>query len=255
MRRLLPVSFFFIAFLSAALARAQSVTLAADEWCPYNCAPGDAKPGYVLEIAQRALAKRGVKVNYVTMPWTKALTDAAAGRIDGVIGATKAEFPSGVFPRLPQGRNETVLVTNGEFPFVYSGPASLRTLRIAAVKNYTYDNGPIDAYFASKEAKGKVDFAWGEQVHTQNMNKLLTKKVDIWIENRSVVLSYVAKLSPLPNIKLTSIGVSEPIYIAFSPGKPDSTLYAGLVGAEVTHLRKTGELSQILAKYNLRDWE
>lgn len=238
-----------------AQAQSQTVTLAADEWCPYNCAPGAAKPGYMLEIAERAFAKRGLKVNYVVMPWTKALLDAQAGKIDGVIGASRSELKNGVFPRVAQGRSETVLAMHADSPFVYTGPASLRGLRIAAAKDYAYDQGPIDAYFASKEAKDKVEFAWGEEVQSQNIRKLLTKRVDAWIENRAVAMMTIAEISPLPHLKLTPVGAAEPVFIAFSSAKADANLWAGLIAAETLHLRKSGELGQILIKYNLRDWE
>lgn len=239
----------------AASPAEKTITLAADEWCPYNCRPDAAAPGYMVEIVRRALARRGVSVNYVVMPWPRALADADAGRIDGVFGASRSEFKKGVFPRVSQGVNDLVLVMNADAPFVYSGMPSLRTLRIAAARNYSYDQGPIDAYFATEEAKKKVDFTTGDEVQSQNLRKLLARGVDAWIETRAVAQMTLADISPLPPVKLIALGGAENLFIAFSPARAESTQWADLVAAETINLRKSGELSLILARYNLRDWE
>ena len=36
-------------------ATAETVTLRADVWCPFNCEPDAASPGYMIEIAKAAL--------------------------------------------------------------------------------------------------------------------------------------------------------------------------------------------------------
>lgn len=236
-------------------AAAKIVTLAADEWCPYNCRPDAAAPGYMVEIVRLALAKHGWTLNYVVSSWPRALADAEVGRVDGVIGASKSEFKKGIFPRVAQGRNDIVLVLNDDSPFVYSGPPSLRGIRLAAAKNYSYDQGPIDAYLASEEGKVKVEFASGDEVQSQNIRKLLARRVDAWIENRAVVQMTIAEISPLPSLKFTPVGSAEGLFVAFSPTKADAGLWADMVAAETANLRKSGELSLILAKYNLRDWE
>ena len=92
-------------------------------------------------------------------------------------------------------------------------------------------------------------------MQSQNIRKLLTKRVDAWIENRAVAMMTIAEISPLPHLKLVPVGVAEPVFIAFSSAKADANLWAGLIAAETLHLRKSGELGQILMKYNLRDWE
>ena len=67
---------FFCSSLLAQTAAptAKTITLAADEWCPYNCAEEDkAKPGYMIEIAQAILGKAGYTVEYKTMAFQRAI--------------------------------------------------------------------------------------------------------------------------------------------------------------------------------------
>lgn len=245
----------FAAFAASAPLHAQTVTLAADEWCPYNCVAGSARPGYMVEIAQRIFAKQGVKVEYVVMPWSRALAEAAAGRVDGVLGATRSEFKEGVFPTAGQGASVNALATLASAPVKYESVETLKKLRLGAVKDYSYDGGAIDAYLASADAAGKVDLLSGSGVQEQNLRKLLGGRIDAWLENKNVVLWTAAAATPKPDLAVTAVGDADPVFIAFSAAKPDAAKWAAAIDAGVAELRKSGELAQILAAYNLADWE
>jgi len=46
-----------------------TVSLRADFWCPFNCEPDAARPGFMVEIAPYALgSKYGHTVDYQIMP-------------------------------------------------------------------------------------------------------------------------------------------------------------------------------------------
>lgn len=49
-------------------ARAETITIVADPWCPYNCEPGSDEPGFMVEIARRVFAEAGIEVRYETVP-------------------------------------------------------------------------------------------------------------------------------------------------------------------------------------------
>jgi polar amino acid transport system substrate-binding protein len=100
--------------LAAAPVRAETITLVADEWCPYNCAPGDAKPGFLIEIARRIFEPAGFGVDYKIVPWARAIRDARAGRYTAIVGAIRSEAPDFVFP-------ETAAFPSGTHAFVRAG--------------------------------------------------------------------------------------------------------------------------------------
>jgi polar amino acid transport system substrate-binding protein len=51
------------------VARADTITLHADEWCPYNCAPGSGMPGYAVEVAREVFEQAGHRLDYGLLSW------------------------------------------------------------------------------------------------------------------------------------------------------------------------------------------
>lgn len=252
----LSVALAFPAALPAP-ARAETLEIAADEWCPYNCDPKSDRPGYMVEIAKRVFGDAGIEVRYSVMPWARALAETRAGRIAGAIGASPEEYPEAVYTAEPLGYNVTVL---GMLPqtahgFAFKSVESLAPLRIGGALNYSYDGGPIDAYLTSDAAKGKVDLLSGNELQSQNLRKLLAGRIDAVIENQNVLSLAIADIQPRPQIELVPISDTSPLYIAFSRGIGDAPRYAKLLDDGVAALRASGELAALLARYNLTDWK
>ena len=63
-----------------------TLTLAADNWCPFNCQPNSTYPGYMIEIAQQVFAEYNININYQVIPWSRALRLCRAGIISAVVG-------------------------------------------------------------------------------------------------------------------------------------------------------------------------
>ena len=52
----------FVLLTASTFSNWDEIILVADEWCPYNCTPGENKQGYIVEIAKHALESEGHKV-------------------------------------------------------------------------------------------------------------------------------------------------------------------------------------------------
>jgi polar amino acid transport system substrate-binding protein len=55
------------------LAKADTISIRADLWCPFNCDPSGAKPGYMIEIAKAVFEPLGHKIDYQTLNWARAI--------------------------------------------------------------------------------------------------------------------------------------------------------------------------------------
>jgi ABC-type amino acid transport substrate-binding protein len=90
-----------VLLLSSASALADTISIRADEWLPYN-GPQSKKPaGYMIEAAEKIAAANGHTIKYATMPWDDAVAAVRRGAHDCVVGALKADAEGFAFPAEP----------------------------------------------------------------------------------------------------------------------------------------------------------
>jgi len=236
-------------------ASADTMTLRADAWCPYNCPPASGDPGYIVEIAQAVLEAAGHRVDYRLMPWTEALEAVRAGRITGAPGATVGEVGDLVHPSAPMGYSVTALAVRKGVAFTYEGVASLAKLRLGVVDGYAYDDGPVDRFLAENRQSGTLLFAKGDNAGEELMYKLAEGELDAMIEDANV-LDYALAVKGLDGL-FDIIPVSDPVplTIALSPKDPNAATYAALLDQGIQAMRQDGRLAAILNRYGLKDWD
>ena len=234
-------------------ASADTVTIRADYWYPMNGNPGDANPGFMIEIAQRTLAKGGHTVNYELMPWERALHSAESGTIDCVVGAYKSDAPGLLFPAERQGEDTTGAFVKQGSTWRYTNLEALKPLRVGAISGYSYGD-EIDAFIAQNPQS--VQLLSGDTALEQNIRKLLTGRIDVLLESPAVLNAKLKVIDAQGQVASAGlIGTPENLYIACSPKKETSAEYVKLVSDGTRELRQSGELAKILEKYGLQDWQ
>jgi polar amino acid transport system substrate-binding protein len=73
---------------------ADTITVRADTWMPYNGEPNSDRPGYCIEMLKVIFEPMGYKIDYQIEPWTRATANAEAGKIDAIIGAAINDCPT-----------------------------------------------------------------------------------------------------------------------------------------------------------------
>ena len=249
--RMLPLA----ALLFGFGAQAATISIVADEWCPYNCEPGSDKPGFMIEIAQKVLGSAGHTVDYKNMPWSRAIDEARKGKFDAIVGAAKDDAPDFVFPNKPLGVSVSVFAIRKGESWKYTGVESLAGQSVGVIQDYTYED-EFDAYVAANSKdSSKVQVAAGETALSTNIKKLEAKRISALVEDESVLNYGLAQEGKSGAFSIAGdLGASE-IYIAFSPAKKESADYAKLLSDGIDKLRASGELKAILAKYGLEDWK
>jgi polar amino acid transport system substrate-binding protein len=243
------VAIMILAAGAVPVAAQSTIRLRADNWCPYNCTPGDEKPGYMVEIAQTIFGKD--KLDYQLMPWSRAVEAAREGQLEAVAGATQADAAGFVFGTEPMGMSVNVIITRRGSNFRYQGAESLKALKLAAVQDYSYGE-EVDAYIAAN--RDKVDLLSGDDVTVQNLRKLLAKRVDAVIEDMNVAEYSLAAQGMDGLVEIHPIDEATALYIAFAPGNPIAAEQARQLDEGVRKLRRNGTLSRLLARYGLGDW-
>lgn len=229
----------------------RSVILAADPWCPYNCVAGSNPEGYMVDLAREALGLAGFKVSYVNMSWARALEQAEAGYIDGIIGAFTSDAPRFVFPEEHLGISHIELYTHPGQDWQYQGVDSLKDQTLIALNGYSYSPELDDYILRYRDDQKRVWILSGPAPLERAIKLILEERSDVLPEDRDVMAWTLQH--QLPGVELHNAGVlhSTPVYIAFSPAISRSKELADALSQGIRELRASGRLEEILAGYGL----
>lgn len=229
---------------------AATVTFAADEWCPVNCVPGSARPGYMVEIIRAILEPQGYDVRYVTVNWARALLYTRSGRFDAVLGALKGDAPDFIYPDLPQGETEVGLFVRASSSWRYLSEASLANQRIGLIRDYAY--GEELEKLITETAR--PSYAGGDHPLKLNILQLQAERIDIVVEDVNIFRHTASEMGLSGAFKLAKTFSREDIFAAFSPNGARSRQLAEQLSAGMADLRTSGELQRIMSRYGLDDW-
>jgi len=233
-------------------ARADTIVIEADQWCPYTCAEGTAEPGYLIELAQAALATRGHQVVYRVVPWVRALEDVRQGRAQAAAGATDGDRGEGLeFPALSQGRSINAFLVRAADPWAFADLPSLAGRTVGVVKDYTYGE-PIDGWISRNAIK--TEAISGDNAVETNLKKLQAGRIDTVLDDSAVLDYLVARLGLKDQVRTAGTTEATALYIIFS-SRSNGGRYAAELSAGLGELRASGQLKQILSRYQVSDWQ
>lgn len=230
-------------------ARAETLTLVADEWCPYNCKPGDEKPGFLIEIARRVFEPAGFRVDYKIVPWARAIRDTRAGRYSAIVGAVRSEAPDFVYPEGTSVVAATQSYVKAGSPWRYAGEASLANVTLGVILDYAYGEA-TDAYLARhRDDAARVQVSTGEDAREKNVAKLLQGRVSVLLEDAAVMRYFLDRTGRSEAVVPAGALESIEVFIAFGPAEEHAVEHARMLSAGMHRLRASGELAAILARY------
>jgi polar amino acid transport system substrate-binding protein len=260
-KALLSLLAIYITFLQPAQAetvKAETITIVADEWCPYNCEPGSEKPGFMIEIAQKAFAKHNIAVEYINIPWTRSLAAVRKGKYNAVTSATENEVPNLVIPLVEQGYARDAFYVKSGNPWRYKNVKSLENITLGIIADYNYGED-LDAYISKhKDNLEKIQSLSSDDALDLNIKKLLSGRIDAFVEAEYVAGYTMAKQGNSDKIDYAGpipTSSNNNLYVAFSPAIKESAGYAEILTKEMKAMRASGELAAILGRYAVDDWK
>lgn len=230
-----------------ATVHADTITVVADEWCPYNCDPASDEPGFMIEIAKEVFRQAGHTLAYSIMDWDAAIEAARKGEYNAIVGAYKGDAPDFVFPDESLGTCETGLFVKQGDPWRFTGTNSLAGKKLGIIEGYSYDS--MDEYLAAHKDQ-TVSFKTLEDM----LAALSAGTVDVALEDPNV-LSLFTMRNFLDNAFVSAGSFGEgpaPVYIAFSPANPKSADYAKILTDGIRAMRASGALADVMKKYGLK---
>jgi len=257
MRRILLTLTIASAFIGMnAPASAETITLVADEWCPYTCKPDSDKPGLFIEIAKKVFAREGIDVTYKTIPWARAIEETRAGKYTSIAGASIGDARDFIFPTEPQAQSVMTFYVKYGSRWTYQNLASLDKISLGTIVDYSYSN-LIDSYIAkNKDNMRLVQQVGGNNALESNVLKVIKKRVGATIESAAVMEYYLAtqgRTGQLIAAGAMPVNDDQNLYIAFSPKDPNAKRYARIVTDGTRALRQSGKIQEILNRYSLTE--
>ena len=237
---------------------ADEIRIRADPWLPYSGGSEMNPAGYMVDMAKAIAEANGHTIQYRTMPWANALEVVRSGGADCVVGAYKSDAEGFEFPDVGWGPSGNVFWGLAEQKWRFDGVASLDTVKIGVLEEYSYGD-ELDAYIEQHKADAnrlEVVPAVGRGI-VRLLARLIGRRVDVIIEDRNV-LAYALEQAKMESGRVISLGETgepEEVYIACTPADPRGRTYADLFAKGTAQLRASGKLAEILKSYNLKDWE
>ena len=249
MKKALAAAFTVLAFSGA--AQADTWTIRADNWCPYNCEPQSASPGYMIEIMDMAAKASGNTLDYKLMPWSRSLDEARKGLITGVVGLSDGDRTGLVLSEKMGVDNNCFFVAEGS-TFKFTGFKDLATLSsLGVTQDYVYTD-EFTEWRKTNEAK--IQSVVGNNTIETNAKKLKANRIQAFVEN-SIVVDYARKTTPeLKGVVSAGCLSNSPLFAGISTKNPKAAEIIKHINTKVAELKKTGELKKILDKYGVAAW-
>lgn len=244
-----------VLLLSVQPVKAETIILAADQWCPYNCDTDNDLEGYVVEIAREIFESSGIDVDYRVMGWKRAVEEARDGRVTAIIGTAVDEAEGFVFPEEEISADAFAFYVRIDDTWRYRTLDSLLGKRIGIPNGYLMAP-EMEVFFKDHEDEIEIYYAGREAPTRQNLRLLLAGRLDAILDDASVIVYVAHSLGLQQSIAYAgNDGYFEKLYVAFSPANPKSTQYVSLFDKGIRELRSSGRLKAILHKYGLADWK
>ncbi|MCB1837042.1 MAG: transporter substrate-binding domain-containing protein [Alcanivoracaceae bacterium] len=235
--------------LVAAPVHAETLRLRADHWYPFNATPGDANPGFTIEVLEQIFSADHVALDYQLTSWSRALEQAHGGEADCVVGAYREEAPGLLFPRQHFAVDvPTFYVLAGE-AWRYEGEASLDGKLVGVIADYSYGE-KFDAWM--KAHPRQVNVASGYRPLLNNVRMLLAGRVDVLVETPVVMDALLAEHGLNDALREAGAEASGDgrLYLACT-NSPRGRLFTERFDAGWERLRASGALAEIYGRYGV----
>ena len=252
------ISFIVLITMTAlsTIATAETISLVADEWPPFNGAPNSENEGFIVDVARAVFEKNEIQVTYETISWKRAIEMVREGHHNGLIGASRTDASDFVFPSEELSRNYIAFYVRTASQWQYRDKFDIEAVSLGVIAGYDYRQWLLDYIQINQDNLDKVQIITGQNPLQRNLMKLIDGRIDAIVDNEAVIINVARKMGLTNQITLAGYG-TEPsfIYLAFSPKLRKSKGYAEILSQGIKKLRASGELEKILTKYGLNDWK
>ena len=228
----------------------KKIKIVADPWCPYTCDAKSDKPGYLIDIVKAAFKGSAYEPEYEVVAWARALKDTRDGKFHAIAGTYEID-KEGLLMGPSLGKSQSCFYGKKATAWKYEGIPSLSKVSVGSVIGYTYDTA-VDEYLEKNKDNPKlVQMISGDSPLPQNLKKLEAGRIQILIENKSVIAWELTSTNSKQDVESKGCVDSTDVFVSFSAKHPEGKALVKAFEEGVKRIRASGEYDQILKKYGL----
>lgn len=222
---------------------------AENDWAPYSSSPDTGATGrsqvqgFAVDLVRASFAAKGIKAEFIALPFARCMLYAGNGRLLGCFNATITEDNKQryLWHQPPMFEEELSIFARAEAAGDKLGLADLRGHSVGYTNGYTYPtefmqdtaikkhSATSDQYLLKMLLSGRVDYI------------LLNRSPGYWRINGSPEFAGKAK-----RVGMISM---DGFWIAFSKQHPDGPRMAELFGQGLGELRQNGSYQRMLGEF------
>ena len=240
-----------IMLLITSFLLSETLRFECDYWAPFNATPDSDEPGFQVEVTKKIFEDAGYEVEYVLIPFTRALQNVASGAAHGTFGLYDAEAEANnlLLPKNNLGVGKTYFYVLQESNWGYDGLSSLENQMLGVIQDYGYDESDVDEYIEENKNTLKVQAMAGDNGLETNIKKLLAGRITVTLEDESVMNWQLKKMGLTGKFKKAGmLDEAYNLYVAFTPTRPE---LVEIFDKGYEKLEKSCELKKILDKYGV----
>ena len=247
---------FIILLFSCNTIANETLNVGSDVWCPYICSEAH-KPGVLIEVLNEIAKHNDLVINFKVIPLARSLVLLQQSKLDMVLALTDEHIKENHLKRSLKAYggwyNDFYVLQTNQWKF-----SSITNLKkhieqdntLGIIKGYKYGNGIAQL----QESSGQHIFSATGNSPLSNLLMMLSKKRISMVVDSRFNVEYEIQNSNISNLKYAGTeGDFVPLYIGYAP--KSQVKYIDVFDQGLIKLRATGQLSNILKRYGIPDWQ
>ena len=224
--------------LLSIFAAAGELKIMTEEYAPFNYEENGKVTGFSTEIVEEMMKRMGIKSNIELLPWSRAYNLTMTKDDYALFSMTRTEQREGLFKWVgPLVPNKSVLWGLADKEYDIKNLNDAKKYKIGAYKD------DADEQFL-KENGFNIDSVVNDE---QNLKKLLSGRIDLWIGGDPAVLMIAKKAGEADKIKRVFTAKEAQMYLAFSKNTPQEVIEKWQ--STLDELKKDGFYDKVSNKY------
>lgn len=188
---------------------------ASDEWCPYVCFEST-RAGYLVDLAHAMFEAPARPVEIRRMSWLRAVREAEAGRIDGVLGAAPGESEVLIYPERAAAGDPVAFAVRSDDPWTFASPKDMTGRRIGLAQGYRFGPALDEALLPGKVDSPGIEPLATDRPTFNNLQKLVEGRIDTVLDNGHVLHHEIERNGFFPAVRVIDSGIENRMFIAFA---------------------------------------